>query len=298
MRTISYHGPKYFASLRRISAPENEEESQVEPITLRQLTATWLRNVSFDHSPVTVAGKTFIGLAMQLMSGESAVTQKCVCVLPPVLRIPKFRSEERHHIVLVRNTFMPDGSGLLQRSIIDRILATAYKFDAESLLLSITPGIVRLHELTGGDIVHECKDWRFKFYCDKLEGTIEVSAMDPSWIKADALVKLPQRPQAWLNGALLGNCKIDCDLAYLIARSLGLSPVRGEISLKPLAVNGRWRPVWSVPFLIKGGSCCVLADTGEVGILAAEEFQNKEIQYGAALKIRCIKETRYGAVRR
>lgn len=265
-RFISYHGSGYFNSLRSIA--RQESSAHLEPVMLEQFRGVRINNIGFGYSPVSVAGRNVIGASVQLMLGGKPVTHRCVCALPPVLRLPDFRSERAHRLTLASERFIPSPSGALDGAVVDRAIPTAAAHDPDSLLVSVSPTMISTHILTGGDAPHSCDGWHFTFYSDRLGSTFEIRSSDPTWLDEGRTQQAAARPRCWLSKSLLETCRVDCDLAYLIARGAGASPQSegGKMSLECGLLEGRWRPVWNLPFLLGEKPLGVLADTCEVAL--------------------------------
>lgn len=273
---ISYHGSGYFNSLRSLAMQESPQH--LEPVMLKKFTGLRINSVGFGYSPVSIAGRKATGVSLRLLLGGQPVTHRCVCVLPPILRLPDVRSGKTHHLTLASEKFIPSSSGALDGEVVDHAVSTAAAHDPDSLLVSVSPTMVSTHILTGGDMPHSCDGWHFTFYSDRLGGTFEISSSDPGWLDEGKPGEAGARPRCWLSKATLETCRVDCDFAYLIARGASASPQSDapKMGLECGLLDGRWRPVWNLPFLLEGRPVGVLADTCELALRSEGRWDKPE----------------------
>jgi hypothetical protein len=268
---FSYHGPGYFRTLRAIRDLSHEEAPQ--PDVLQPLTAKSLRRIGLGRSAASFTAREVVGLSVQLSLADTPVTNKCYAALPPLLRLPEWRSDHKYHLVLSQENHLPSPSGVLDAEVVNRAQKTAAQLDPGSLLVSVTPSVIETISLSGGDEAHRCNDWRFIFYSDRRSGTFQVPALDPSYVEVDTPARGSTRPRQWLSGMLLDQCRVDCWTAYLMARTAHAQPAGTSLDLVVFVLDGKWRPVWLLPFQLEGQQVGVLADSCEIVRINGEECQ-------------------------
>ena len=255
----AYHGPEYFESLRRFDA----QNTPAEIVELQPSEAIRLHHVSFGRSPFSRAGKNVVGLSVRLMMAGLPMTGRCHCVLPPLLRLPDFRSNDRFHILLRPELDIPSPSGLFDPGILNVALDTAAAHDPESLLLELRPHNVIDIQYQDGSKTHTCNSWFFTFISGRDLSLFTIETADPAWATDR---KTGTKPESWLSRAILERTRIDCRTAYLMAVTVG-----AQAGPEPLAMgfcstilDGCWRPLWRLPLELDARHVGVLADTCEI----------------------------------
>ena len=265
---FSYHGSEYFAGLRRIGSMSKAD--RLISLSLDPYQARTLNDIRLDYAPVSLPGKKVVCVSLCLRRFNQPVTERCLCALPPVVRMPDFKPNEGRQLNMASEQFLPKSSGVLDQRLRKSVFNAAAKHISDSLLIEIAPRLITRHDLTsrsGIDPYYSCDDWRFIFHSNQRSEFFGIHSSDPASTHNLAYQEDQWLPTAWLHEEMLKRCKIDCATAYLMALTIEATPVSNNpvLRLEPIKLeDGLWRPVWKLPFQLRDLPIGVLADTCEV----------------------------------
>lgn len=268
----SYHGAAYFHSFRGLATME---EAEANVIALKPFQAVKLPPLRLSDAPASAAAKVAVQMSAHLSLAGLAVTDRCKCMLPPLLRLPEADGDGSPvHFTFISERHLPSPSGIFDPIIGNAVMATALAHDPDALLTGVQPSLVTVINMDNDDHFHTCTGWQYFFFSNKLGGVFRIDSADPEWVNLDEIDRGVQRPRSWLTRAMLDLCRIDCDGAYLIARQAGARPAESHfVSLYTAIIDGRWRPLWLLPLQLGESLVSVAADSCEVFVSAGEGLQ-------------------------
>lgn len=243
------------------------DTEHLEPVRLESGKGVTLKRLRLGPLRGSIPGKEPVGLSVCLWLGHKRVTTRSWCVVPPITRMPREDRDEGFRINFLRDEFLSPPSGILDDDLVSQIIKTAGEFSRDSLLERVAPELMTTHHMRGGGILHTVRNWRYRFASSRIRKcTFSISPQDPSWI--DDMTPFSTQPHSWLSEELLLSSRLDGNLAYILARDSsceGIAEGGNALFLETIVIDGVWRPLWHVPFKLKGcDQTAVSADTGEL----------------------------------
>lgn len=260
---------------RFMGHPPRTAPEDTQPIRLPGFARATVRAIRLNNSPVSIPGSNVVAVSLHLSVGETQITDKCLCVLPPVSRLPDLRAAERHKVELVCERFLPSPSGILDGKVLPKAFQTASRYSDDHMLLRVAPRFVTVHDLGDCNLFHTCSSWCLTFFDRGGGRTFNVQSLDPGWVEDSERAENLAAPARWLTRELMESCVLDCREAYLMARATGADPLEEtELQLEGENVGGSWRPMWKLPFMLDGARVGVLADSCGVAVLSGSGWHS------------------------
>jgi hypothetical protein len=220
----------------------------------------------FDTGPVcpTYPKSKPTEMSIVLLQDGVEVTERQVCVLPPVLRIPDEYglkdSERGFHIELRPEWTIPSASGITGKALITSLFAKAKSISPDAVLTEVRPRFVMQHELDDGSKRYTCSVWLYIFWSPK--GVFSLYKDDPGSFEWQTR-GLSEKPSVVIEPGFFKEAKIDCDIAVLILDIAG-ARIDSLLSLEPIQMEQGTCLAWVQSYEEGHQQIGILVTSGEV----------------------------------
>jgi len=243
-----------------------EKGESLEELQLEGHRAIVLPHVGTGAALTTKPGFEPTRISTVLIRKGKEVCEPQICVLPPILRIPSSwdleKDEKGFHMEFVPVSRLPVPSGVTDGELVRRIFDKAAAISQDAVLIRVSPLFMTVTTYANGKMRHTVQAWVYRFHSKK--GQFYIFRDDAGKVKWETKAS-QERPTQWFHPDVIEGCKVDSDIAVLIAElSNAKATVRGSFCLEVTQIDEKKRPLWLLPYERFSRQIGILADTGEV----------------------------------